>query len=360
MSASVQCLFCHGPGYTLYSELSDRLFSFPGKWELRRCEACGLVWLYSPPQSADLAKAYATYYTHRQPQPRSGSFRASLKQAVVGATMGKGPSGGTLWRLVGKALVRIPTLQELGALATMCLGSRPPGKLLDVGCGNGNFLAVMQQAGWEVTGVEPDAAAAASASRRLDARIFNGTLEAAALPERSFDAITLNHVIEHVADPIQLLRECRRLLKRGGTIVIATPNIESFGHQAFGSSWVHLDPPRHLYLFSAATLRRLCEQAGLQVNQQRSTFRYAAWTWRVGKAFQKKVPYAGQDPVLGRIGGWLFFRKERAAMRRAPFAGEELLFLAGADGDAHRVLTSRTADHEISRRERESRMEASL
>jgi SAM-dependent methyltransferase len=89
-----------------------------------------------------------------------------------------------------------------------------------------------------------------------------GSLENTRFPDQSFDAVTLNQVIEHVHDPVSLIRECLRILKPGGKLVLATPNIESFGHQIFGRNWSHLDSPRHLMLFSMKTLRECAVRAG--------------------------------------------------------------------------------------------------
>ena len=122
-------------------------------------------------------------------------------------------------------------------MGSMALAGRAPGKLLDVGCGNGEFLAMMQQAGWDVSGVEPDPTAAQVSSERLNITVPTVDLEGASFPSKSFDAITLSHVLEHVYDPIGVLRECRRILKPAGHVVIVTPNIGSLGHARFGGNW---------------------------------------------------------------------------------------------------------------------------
>jgi SAM-dependent methyltransferase len=143
---------------------------------------------------------------------------------------------------------------------------RYPGKnprLLDIGCGNGCFLLQMQTLGWEVSGIEPDpkAAAAATASG-LNVKV--GLLQDHSLPEAHYDAVSLNHVIEHLHDPVATLRICRKILKPGGSVFIATPNFAAGGHRLFGSDWFPLDPPRHLVLFTPESLRRALRTAGLE------------------------------------------------------------------------------------------------
>ena len=141
----------------------------------------------------------------------------------------------------------------------------PPagGTLLDVGCGNGDYLATMRDLGWQVSGLEPDPKAAELGLQK-GLQISIGTLETLQLPAEQFDVVTLSHVIEHLHDPIATLREIRRLLKPNGLIWIATPNLESFGHGRYGAAWRGLEIPRHLVLFSTQHLRRCLAEAGFE------------------------------------------------------------------------------------------------
>ena len=138
------------------------------------------------------------------------------------------------------------------------------GRVLDVGCGNGEFLVRMKAYGWDVAGVDFDSAAVESAKRiGMDVRL--GTLEQVDFRPDSFDAITLNHVIEHLHDPVETLRQCRRVLKPGGTVWINTPNVQSWGSERYGANWRGLEPPRHLTIFTPGALRLACERAGFEV-----------------------------------------------------------------------------------------------
>ena len=149
---------------------------------------------------------------------------------------------------------------------SMFLGSGVSGlnHLLDVGCGKGDFMNRMRRQGWKVEGLEVDADAVEYARSTSDLSVHLGSLEDIRFPDNTFDVITSNHVIEHVHDPISLIRECLRILKPGGRLVLATPNMESFGHQIFEKDWSHLDPPRHLRLFTKKTLRECAARAGFQ------------------------------------------------------------------------------------------------
>jgi ubiquinone/menaquinone biosynthesis C-methylase UbiE len=143
----------------------------------------------------------------------------------------------------------------------MYLSNVSPGRLLEIGFGSGQFLKKMQLCGWEVEGVDFDSKAVEGVKKRYGFNVHVGSLESIGYPDNSFDAITMSHVIEHVHDPVALLKECYRILKPTGYLVAVTPNINSWGHKKFEENWIHLDPPRHLHLFSDSTLRRCAIQA---------------------------------------------------------------------------------------------------
>jgi 2-polyprenyl-3-methyl-5-hydroxy-6-metoxy-1,4-benzoquinol methylase len=139
------------------------------------------------------------------------------------------------------------------------------GRLLDYGCGSGRFLASMRDRGWQVHGYEPDAIAAQTAREVHGLEVTDGGFSVEALGEKTYDAVTLIHVIEHVRDPVATLSQCARLLKAGGSLMIATPNMASLGHRIFRSNWLDLDPPRHLMLFTPASLQQVAEKANLEI-----------------------------------------------------------------------------------------------
>ena len=119
----------------------------------------------------------------------------------------------------------------------------------------------MQDYGWHALGVDLDPAAVQFASQRgLDVRL--GSLVDQGYRSGSFDAIILSHVIEHVPDPILILKECHCILKPEGRFILATPNVDRWFHRKFRQNWFHLDPPRHLYLFGIETLTELVLRSG--------------------------------------------------------------------------------------------------
>jgi 2-polyprenyl-3-methyl-5-hydroxy-6-metoxy-1,4-benzoquinol methylase len=235
----------------IYQGLPDRLFSAPGLWNLRQCQnkECGLMWLDPIPLEEDICKAYQSYYTHGDDAQKRSQPKKPITKILT-----------YLFRLF---LRLTPIPKERIDLDRMFLGNIKPGKLLEVGCGDGARLARLATLGWSVEGQEVDPISA-SIAVQTGIKIHFGSLEKLGLPMASFDAIVMNHVIEHVHDPVKLLMECRRLLKPDGILVAATPNIRSYGHRIFKSSWRGLEPPRHILLHSQDSLHRIAQKAGFK------------------------------------------------------------------------------------------------
>jgi SAM-dependent methyltransferase len=236
---SVSCNSCGSsaarPVYTLADYLLDK---HDAQWTLVQCSQCGLVYQNPRPTPAEIGLHYPPEYDPYQ----AGVTRRSNSLQRRAAEYG-------MWKR-GRYVTR----------------HKQGGALLDVGCATGTFLAAVRDlGGWQVAGVEinPDVAAIARAEHHLD--VFAGTLEEARYPDKTFDAVTLWDVLEHVHDPAATLREIGRILKEDGIVVIRVPNYASWDAALFGRYWAGLDAPRHLYVFTPTTLTRLLHKSGLVV-----------------------------------------------------------------------------------------------
>lgn len=330
------CPFCGDPGQLRHARLSDRLFAVPGEWSFRECARsdCGAFWLDPAPIDADLPLAYADYFTHAPPQTRP---MTALRRLLLAARSGflRAHHGGPAVPFSARALGLLAWLHagwraELHHRA-MHLRVRPGGRLLEVGCGNGELLLGMRDLGWQVTGVDFDPAAAAAARQRgLDVR--TGELLAQRLPAASFDAVAMFHLIEHVPDPRALLAECRRLCAAGGQLVVATPNAGSRGHRRFGAAWLELDPPRHLHLFPPRLLARLVEAAGFTVERLTTTLRNAEVTCAGSRAIARSGRFGMHDRPSPGTRLHTLWSLHAALLARAvdPLAAEETVLVARA------------------------------
>jgi 2-polyprenyl-3-methyl-5-hydroxy-6-metoxy-1,4-benzoquinol methylase len=279
----VACPVCGESGAVKYPALVDRLFGASGSWSLKECpsSSCGTLWLDPRPTFTDIGKIYANYYTHDDVSESSFIKHAvrALAREIAAAHYGfkssRVPSPGQYLASATAALY--PGLRDhidlqLRYLPASLMGS---GKLLDIGCGNGEALQLLKDLGWQVCGVELDPQAVAAARKRnLDVR--QGTLSDAAFSDETFDVVTSAHVVEHVHDPTDFLQQSRRVLRVGGTLIVVTPNVRSRSHVKFGASWRGLEPPRHLVLFTPESLRGLAEKTGLRNVRVTTTARAVA------------------------------------------------------------------------------------
>ena len=324
------CLLCEAEGELLYRGLRDRLCGAVGSWSLMHCPKCQLVWLNPHPIPDDIGKLYSQYFTHQATDVKRGMLagirrfaKASVLQHGFGYRM-KGSSS-----LLGSLLGRIGPIEDMVGGDVRYLKAGESGRLLDVGCGNGEYMDRMRQLGWDVVGVEPDGRAVSVAREGLGLEVFEGTLEGAKFPHDYFNAITMNHVIEHACDPIGLLKECRRILKPGGKLVVITPNIQSLGQRMFKDAWLHWDPPRHLFLLALHSLRLCSVRSGLDVQDLRTTAKGARWIWVTSSLIKWDgilVNSSAKGPGLSlRLKGLLF---QVVELVYPSDAGEEIVLIA--------------------------------
>ncbi len=141
---------------------------------------------------------------------------------------------------------------------------RSQGRLLDVGAATGHFLKAMQDKGWDVTGVEPDEGARKRAKETFNLDVLPQE-DLKTLPAKSFDVVTLWHVLEHIHDLHGTLETLKGLLKDSGTLVVAVPNYLSYDARYYGKRWAAWDPPRHLYHFTPKAMGMLMKSHGLSI-----------------------------------------------------------------------------------------------
>lgn len=266
-----RCPVCGAPDREiLLNGLVDVLFSVAnGRWNLQQCARCWCAYLDPRPDRETIGQAYGSYYTHvtgagkERLDTRSGPLR-TLQTALANGYLNhrfgtqRYPASG--WGRVAAAM--LPRKREqLDAQFRFLPRAKPGQRLLDVGCGNGDFLELAVEMGWEVVGLEPDPLAVVAARAR-GFNVIEGQIETVVGMALRFDAITVSHVIEHVHDPAAFLASANTLLPQGGALYVDTPNILSVGAEAFGPSWRGLEPPRHLVIFNLPALRELLDKVG--------------------------------------------------------------------------------------------------
>jgi SAM-dependent methyltransferase len=268
------------------------------------------------PIESDIGRAYTKYYTHA-PQA-NGTERSEIERVKAALIL----AYNYVWRFT-------PIYTQRQEIELMCLRELSPGRVLEVGCGSGQQLAALRARGWDVQGLEVDEHAAAHARNAFGVPVFCGTLHQASFGDEEFDAVVMSHVIEHVYDPIGLLRESRRVLKRGGHLVSITPNSEGWGHARFRRSWFGLDPPRHLFLFSRKTLEHIAQTCGFRDVETSTTAVRAEWAVGGSLRVEQGEPVRKFGPLLTRaVHHALLHAQALLARRHDPDAGDECVLRA--------------------------------
>jgi len=219
----------------LYTAL-DRLRNDGPLWTIVECSGCGVLRTLPALSDAELARYYPDEYWGA-PEPSQKWINSSQSE-------------------------KTSFIARCGLTG---------GRILDVGCGSGFFLRALNAEKWDRFGVEPSEAAAKEAERFVGTgRVVAGTLIESGFADSNFDVITLWSALEHANEPRAYLREAKRLVKRGGTLVIQVPNASSYQARVFRGDWFALDAPRHRYHFTFPLLQKLLAESGFDI--YRSTY----------------------------------------------------------------------------------------
>ncbi|MBI5886293.1 MAG: class I SAM-dependent methyltransferase [Deltaproteobacteria bacterium] len=215
----------------LCGAIDERPVTAQNGWSIVRCARCSFVYVNPRPDNETLARLYLKYLPDKMADP-----------------------------LAWDTYMR----EVFSKAADVIIRHKPGGRLIDIGCGYGFFLAEMKRrGGWNLDGMDVSTTATDYAASQ-GFRITQGTLETVGYPDASFDAVTMFYVLEHVTDPAGVLAEVRRILKPGGMLLLRVPHTTPIVQflKVFGIRNNLYDPPFHLSDFSAATIKRLLEQGG--------------------------------------------------------------------------------------------------
>lgn len=251
-----QCNLCESDGKPFLNNVHDPDHQISGEWHYKICKNkdCSSIWLSPRPVDSELFKAYGNYHTHTKEK------RAFIRKILLS--------------LAKRLLFVISLPQEIflgvkrqaALMKYMGLKQCKPASLLELGVGGGRFLFRMKKRGWDVSGIDIDPKVAERVFKKYQITIYTGDVTNLAV-KRRFDVITMNQTIEHLTDPLAVLKKCHELLNPGGRIIIATPNVESLGAKIFMEYWRGWEPPRHLHLYSTRSLKKLMKQANFEVNK---------------------------------------------------------------------------------------------
>ena len=231
-----KCPWCGSDKAQINLWLKDEFLS-KEDFHICECLSCGLLYTMPRPSKDKIGANYKSeeYYSH---QENKKGFIPKVYEAV-----------------------KKVNLKYKYKLATYGINQ---GKLLDIGCGVGDFLHTAEEHEWDCTGVEPSEEAKFIARKRIKANVITSD-EMEQIPDVTFDLITMWHVLEHVDDLKWQVDQLERLVKPQGRIVIAVPNYKSYDAQFYKELWAAYDVPRHLSHFNKTTLTKIFKSKGLEL-----------------------------------------------------------------------------------------------
>lgn len=234
LSSIFSCPICGGTQFKVHLDCIDYTTS-QEKFTIKKCLACNLTFTDPRPDDAILSNYYQSdkYISH------TGGNKSLVDNIYL--------------------LARKITLRWKRNLVKKYSEGN---KILDVGCGTGEFLYEMKSHRWSISGVEPSSVARQSSKEKTGVEIFKSLKDITA---NNFNAITLWHVLEHLPDPNQALKTIYNLLNQSGTIFIAVPNLQSYDASYYQSFWAGYDVPRHLWHFDKNTMEKLLKKNGLEL-----------------------------------------------------------------------------------------------
>lgn len=215
-------------------EAGDLLHGVPGRFRVVECRCCGLMRTNPRPTSETIGTYYPAAYAPYAPPPVQSAKPVAAWRRWLRAVAGDNTR-------------RTPPLKA--------------GRLLEIGCAHGSYLAQMRAAGWEVEGIEFSEAAAAKARAR-GLRVRTGTVESVAPPDEPVDLVAAWMVLEHLHEPATALRRMAQWVRPGGYLIASVPDASAFERRLFGSRWYALQLPTHLYHYSPRTLQKVLDHAG--------------------------------------------------------------------------------------------------
>lgn len=285
-----------------------------GRFDIVECARCAVRYIDPRPVGAMLAAYYAGTDKSAYPNHQVGSDLAlpppgarHVLHAEQGWPAPDGPAPSSAELAVARAWLQHDDRRH----------RIPPwvgqGRLLDVGCGTGSYLASMAALGLSVTGVDLFEDVAREVSARYGIPVHAGELPAVDLPPGSFDIVTLWHMVEHLPNPGQVIARARELLAPGGVLMLGVPVYDCDEEALLGAAWLGYDVPRHLLTFSRARLKSFLTELGLAVEWMASE--PAAWILRRG-ARTVRLPFV-QRQLLGHRVTREWIARRQAARNRS-------------------------------------------
>jgi len=247
------CPLCGSKEFSKLFDIEDYNYKLPGRFEEYKCSDCGLMFLNPYLEAHELTFYYPqAYYSYQE--------CTKTKKPIKNYILNPVNAWNIFWDRVNK-----------GNAWARYLSKNRKGRLLDIGCGSAGYLKHMRKLNpeMELYGCDPYGPQNKSSLNRLSIIYKNLSVFECKFADSFFDIVTINHVLEHIPNPKELLSEINRILKPNGHLIIGVPNNRSLSCFLFGKYWYGLDAPRHILNYSEENLRSIIIYSGFCVNSVR-------------------------------------------------------------------------------------------
>lgn len=261
----------------------DILLNYSNEYNLCYCYHCGLIFLHPEPKielADNLYSGPKSFYNYLPPN----NFKLKIKKLKIRLAFlrfnnwqGKSHHNFIKYDIPKFIVSSLEFLSGMEIPYTMGIPASMPrdAAILDIGYGDGSWLLAMQDMGYfNLSGIEFNSTAQSTLlGKQINALV--GDIRDFDFSDESFDIIRLEHVFEHLPDPLKLMQKMSTWLKSSGFIVMTVPNIQSLDFKIFGEHFAYLSLPLHFYHYSTESLKNLCNKCGLQVLKCRTL---AVWS----------------------------------------------------------------------------------
>ena len=289
----------------------EMMFGLRDTFEYLECADCGCLHLIDPPDDFSPYYKRGDYYSFGQPQPPRW-WKRWLRRVWARHSTGQRDAFGAIVASVRGEMLPCSWFTETGVV--------PESRILDVGCGGGGLLALLNEAGFRrVEGCDPFIAEGIVLAG--GARIHKKTMAEMAGP---YDLVMMHHSLEHMPDTYEALQESVRLLTPGGWCLVRIPISSSVAWRTYRTDWVQLDPPRHLVVHSVASLSLVAHRVGFRL--ARVMYDSTEFQFWASEQYRSDIPLNDDRSYSRDAHGGLFSRERietyRQAARRLNATGE--------------------------------------
>jgi 2-polyprenyl-3-methyl-5-hydroxy-6-metoxy-1,4-benzoquinol methylase len=313
------CGVCGRSGSNRPYRAREMMFGLREEFPYFQCSYCNTLQIKEAP--ADMSGYYRRDYYSFAPPPRVGPVRRAFRKFKDRRTVfASGPLGGLVHRWLPN--------KKLRSLARIPLGM--DSRILDVGCGAGHVLLRLRECGFRnLLGIDP--LIERDVAYENGVRVLKSTIHEAA---GEWDLVMFHHSLEHMPDPVEAVRSAAGLLAPGGVCLVRTPTVSSHAWERYGTDWVQLDAPRHLFLFSVEAMAVLAQRAGLRLREFRSeSTQFQFWG---SEQYLRDIPLTDRRSYRVSRSGSIFtrreirrFRRDSARLNRAGRGDQAAFYLEG-------------------------------